>query len=158
MLRFTEACRDIQLDPEAGWKAVIDVNWTLHVLPLVSHRMIFTLPEMVMSTLNKTMRACPSTSAAATLTELYTRLLRDPGITPRVFYSLVYHEMLFMTSIERAWIGDKERKAVRKWREAHARVGFVLVPCSREVEEAEEEVPESIRDIWNRLPRVYVGE
>ena len=143
-LDFTEACKKIQSDPEAGWKAIIDVNWTLSVMHLITHRMLYALPELVFSTLNQTMMKCPSSSAAATLTDFYVCVYTDPGITPRVMRALTYYETQFMKCIPRAWISESERAAAQRWKEAHRMM--------TEKDEISDEVPESIREIWNRLP------
>lgn len=125
-------------------------------MPLLTHRMLYSVPELVMSMLNQTMRKCPSTSAAATLTLFYIRVLSDPGITPRVMDALIFHELEFMTCIPRAWIGKVEKEAVRQWKKAHVDMrmhAVVWITESVEVSpEPKKEVPEEIRNIWTRLP------
>lgn len=133
-----------------------DENWTLRVMPLLTHRMLYSVPELVMSMLNQTMRACPSTSAAATLTLFYIRVVSDPGITPRVMNALTFHELEFMTCIPRAWVGNQEKNAVEEWKRVHFEMQLHNIVWIAEsvdvVEKPNENVPFEIREIWNRLP------
>jgi hypothetical protein len=154
-LYFHYLCKQIQQDPDAGWKAVTDENWTLQVTPYISKHMLYSLPEMIMSALNKTMRAFPSTSAAASLIEFYTYVMSDADLTPRVRRSAIFHELELLLCVRRAWIGRREAHALQQWKKVHYEKGFHNVVWFMELhsqEKEEEEEKKESNDIWTRLP------
>lgn len=141
---FYVACADVRTDPEAGWAAVVDEDWTPRAFAHLTRRAIEVLPELVFGTLNATFRACPSTSSGRVLVRFYHMALRDTTLSDRARRAALEAAREFMRT-PRAWVGARERRVAM-------RCGFGVPPTDFTLEKRTPAwlVPGHVRVIWEK--------